>query len=104
MPYTQGGTVLFQPETAGKMATGVIQSDGTYELTTYSSGDGAAVGKHRVFILPPAQMTDELAEGQAVKAAANAIPGKYASASTSGLVCDVRSGQLNQFPIELKGK
>ena len=32
----------------GKAAFGIIQSDGTYRLGTYSDTDGAVVGKHRV--------------------------------------------------------
>ena len=37
---------------AGKMATAVIQADGSYTLTTYEEGDGAVVGRLRVLILP----------------------------------------------------
>ena len=32
------------------MATGKIGADGTFTLTTYATGDGAAVGKHTVIL------------------------------------------------------
>lgn len=37
----------------GKPAAGIIQPDGTFELTTYEPGDGAVVGKHNVTYSPP---------------------------------------------------
>lgn len=48
-PVTSG-SVTFAPVsgTEGKPATGVVQSDGSYALSTYAEGDGAVVGSHRV--------------------------------------------------------
>jgi hypothetical protein len=104
-PYTQGGSVIFQPEAQCKMATGRIQSDGSYEMTTYSPGDGAAVGRHQVIVIPrPAQIVDELAEEKNDSKIVSPIPNKYGSASTSGLMCEVKSGETNEYPIELKSK
>jgi hypothetical protein len=46
------GIISFSPiasETEGaKSAAGVVQSDGSYTLTTYADNDGAVIGKHRV--------------------------------------------------------
>jgi hypothetical protein len=46
------GVLTFSPVAsgaeAGKGASGVIQSDGSYTLTTYAAGDGAVIGTHRV--------------------------------------------------------
>jgi hypothetical protein len=104
-PYTQGGSVVFQPEAQCKMATGRIQSDGSYELTTYSAGDGAAVGRHQVLVLPrPAQIVDELAEEKTAVKTASPIPSKYGSASASGLVFEVKRGESNEYLIELKSE
>lgn len=36
----------------GKPASGQIQSDGTFVLTTFRQGDGAIVGKHEVSYIP----------------------------------------------------
>src|SRR4051794_30930832 len=75
-PITQG-TIMFAPAD-GKAAVGSIGPDGTYVLTTYQMGDGAAVGSHRVSILAtvvgpssfePATFEDE-------QAMANGRPGQ----------------------------
>ena len=46
-----GGKVLFLPEGGGKQGIGSIQSDGSFELTTFKRGDGALVGWHHVVVL-----------------------------------------------------
>lgn len=103
-PYTQGGTVLFHPEASGKMATGTIQTDGAFELSTYEAGDGAVVGTHRVSVLSAVPPTDEAAEGQPAALRLSSIPKKYASPERSGLRFEVRPGEAHAFPIDLKTK
>jgi hypothetical protein len=100
-PFTEGGVIVFLPEVQCKMANGRIQTDGTYELSTYSLGDGAAVGKHQVVVQPlPAEELDESGENQpTIK---SGIPKKYRTPSTSGLVFEVKSGEVNEFSIDLK--
>ncbi len=36
----------------GKPATGVVQDDGSFVLSTYGNNDGAVVGKHQVMFSP----------------------------------------------------
>lgn len=48
-----GGSVMFSPIGKGKPAAADVNQDGSYRLTTYRSGDGAIVGKHRVTFTPP---------------------------------------------------
>lgn len=43
------GRVMFYP-TQGRPASGPIQPDGSYELTTFEANDGAMLGSHRVTI------------------------------------------------------
>ncbi len=58
-PVTSG-SIHFRPiavsgakeGTQGKPASGQIQSDGTFVLTTFRQGDGAIVGKHEVSYIP----------------------------------------------------
>ncbi len=44
------GTVRFEPDDYGRPATGKLQSDGTFVLTTLTDGDGVVAGHHRVSI------------------------------------------------------
>jgi len=48
-PLTKGN-VRFEPDGYGRMATGAIQADGTFVLTTLQKGDGVVAGQHKVFI------------------------------------------------------
>ncbi|MCC7418788.1 MAG: hypothetical protein IT428_00765 [Planctomycetaceae bacterium] len=49
-PLPGGGSISFIPTASGegKAAGGEIKPDGTYMLSTYGTGDGALLGKHRV--------------------------------------------------------
>lgn len=85
-----GGKLIFKPirpegldlaqKNLGKGAAARIESDGRFEMSTYSAGDGAVIGKHRVWLdtegyeeagegppLPckraPADLTVEIKEG-----------------------------------------
>jgi hypothetical protein len=46
----QFGSVVFQPE-SGRPATGIVQPDGSFTLTTYQKDDGAQIGAHKVIVL-----------------------------------------------------
>jgi hypothetical protein len=58
-----GGSLMFSPisaasnNQAGKAGDATIKSDGTFTVTTYSPGDGAVVGQHRIAFMPPAPAT-----------------------------------------------
>jgi hypothetical protein len=81
----KAGIVTFEPDGAGKEAMGTINSDGTFELTTYKPGDGAVLGNHRV----------------AVGNAGKAIPLKYASLASSKIEIEVTEGKTD-YTIDLK--
>jgi hypothetical protein len=61
------GLVVFVPiprgdvktKDSGRSASGVIQPDGSYQLTTYNSADGAIVGSHKVQVFAPAPIDDD---------------------------------------------
>ena len=44
------GTVRFEPDDFGRPASGKINSDGTFVLSTHKEGDGVVAGHHRVSI------------------------------------------------------
>jgi hypothetical protein len=46
------GTVQVEPD-AGRSASGEIQSDGTFVLTTFKHGDGVVAGTHKLTVAAP---------------------------------------------------
>jgi hypothetical protein len=46
-----GGKVVFTPVGGGRPAWGEVQADGTFELMTERSSDGALPGKYRVRVM-----------------------------------------------------
>ena len=96
-PLTKG-TVTFVPvKEAGRLATGEIQSDGTYTLGTKDLGAGAPEGDYRVKVESPltAPMPGKAKESRVV------VPPKYQDEDTSGLKVTVKAGP-NDIPIQLK--
>lgn len=97
------GAVLFQPS-AGPPATGQIQPDGTFRLSTYGQNDGAVIGKHQVAITcmdnqapdaPPPDPNKEPGLGKPL------IPQKYLSPQSSGLTAEVKA-RNEPFVFELR--
>jgi hypothetical protein len=88
-PVTKG-VVRFEPDGYGRMATGQIQSDGTFVLTTLKEGDGVVAGEHRVTI---EGFDKSLARDRALK--------KYGRPNTSGLSATVGPDKT-EFTFDLK--
>jgi hypothetical protein len=103
------GRVLFTPATGkggegGQGATGEIATDGSYEMTTFNTGDGAVLGQHVVTVVVPQK--GEMPKPDATsridyKLPKNVTPSKYATADKSPLRCTVVEGS-QKFDIELK--
>ena len=68
----------------------LIESDGSFVMTTYSAGDGAPAGKYVVTVANRIKPSPGLE-----------IPEKYSKPDTSPLRVEVKSG-ANEFPLELK--
>jgi hypothetical protein len=94
-PLPSGYVVV--PTARGRMASGRIQPDGTFVLSTYDEGDGAQVGMHPVIVneLPPDEFSPAPAEVRVP------IPTRYTSAGTSGLTIDVKPGEDNYLELNL---
>jgi hypothetical protein len=88
-PLSQG-TIRFEPDGYGRMATGKLQSDGTFVLSTLKEGDGVVAGVHKVFIT---DLDKTLAKDRAFK--------KYMQSGSSGLTADV-SPENTEFTFDLK--
>ncbi len=57
-----GGSVQFIPKQGGLPASGKIESDGTFSLTSLKSREGAAPGEYKVRIEPSSELLRQ--EGQ----------------------------------------
>ena len=82
------GTVLFTPVSGGPTATGELNEDGTYRLTTYKPGDGAPLGEYRVAIMA----MEGPVQGEPPVAPPPLIPDKYTSLALSDLKANVHEG------------
>jgi hypothetical protein len=82
------GTISFIP-TSGPSATGEIQPDGSYTLTTYRKGDGAVLGRHTVVIVAMQDMSGRLPE-QRNPLPPPIVPVQYTSLATSDLRAEVK--------------
>jgi hypothetical protein len=89
LPVTKG-VVEFEPEGYGRPAKGQLQSDGTFELTTFKPGDGVVAGAHRISI---SEFDKSLANDRALQ--------KYGGPNTSRLTAEV-SPEKTEFTFDLK--
>ncbi len=97
----QQGTVIFMPvessdDGPSRIATGVVQSDGTFSLSTFANGDGAIIGEYQVAIDARGPISTE----NFGEEAASAVPSRYASPATSGLTVSV-THEMNACNFEL---
>ena len=94
-PLPSGYVVVPTPK--GRMASGKIQPDGTFILTTYNEGDGAQVGTHPVILNEiPSDEFSPIPKEERVP-----IPTRYQSAGTSGLTVEVKPGEDNYLELTL---
>jgi hypothetical protein len=87
--------VVFESEADKVSASGNIQPDGSFMLSTYGMNDGAVPGKHRVAIKPPASPDPDKPPPRP------AIPPKYFDPTTSGLSVEIKPGQ-NSVELEVE--
>jgi hypothetical protein len=106
----EGGRVVFTPSAdkggaTGQTATGEIAADGTYELTTFNTGDGAILGQHIATVtvtekgyVMPKPKPDSTIDYKLPKLES---PKKYATADKSPLRYTIVEGK-QKIDIELK--
>jgi hypothetical protein len=97
-PLTKG-TVTFQP-VAGRPATGAIGADGSYQLGTFGSADGAIPGTYRVVVLVD-DIDHHALPKPGTRLPKDLIPARYRKAETSGLEAKVET-KANVFNFDLK--
>src|SRR5215213_9538816 len=106
------GTVVYLPDqaSAGRQATGPINSDGSFSLTTQKRDDGVMKGSYQIVVLaykphPGEPKTREEHEAMAQKGGIERgyiIPVKYTEPATSGLSDTVDENHSGFKKIELK--
>lgn len=98
-PLTQG--VVMTLPVSGRGAKAKIQSDGSFELGTETSADGATIGVHKVAVAAyasGARQGPESGQGKLL------VPQRYTSPDESQLTIDVKAGDENNPVLELKSK
>jgi hypothetical protein len=105
------GRITFTPVSGdgvsgGTSAMSPIESDGSYDLTTFDTGDGAIVGQHIVTVSVPIEDINELNKPKADGSIAyilpkEFIPKKYTNPKDSPLRNTVVAGD-NKLNVELK--
>lgn len=95
-----GGSITLAPigdvkGPAGKPASGNVQADGTFKLSTYDKNDGAVIGKHRVTYGPPPGETKEGPDGHAAQ-----IPNPLEGMVAKTAEVEIKSGN-NELTIEI---
>ncbi len=88
-PITKG-VVRFEPDGYGRKASGPIQSDGTFVLSTEKEGDGVDAGHHQVSITSTGDRPGK-----------EFVPQKYTQRNSSQLTADV-DAEHTEFNFELK--
>lgn len=93
----KGILVNFTPEAGGRPATGVTDEAGNFTLSTFSSGDGAIPGKHKVSFSFATSGEPPPSDAPATEAPPPPFNTKYANGETSGITADVAAGKTNQL-------
>ncbi len=97
------GQIVFYPEPfgTGRQAIGAIGPDGRYTLTTFDTGDGAVLGRHRVTIKslrvsagPPSaeEAAEQMRQGRDL-GVEWLVPKKYSRPNTTPLMAEVKRGK-----------
>lgn len=91
-----GGRVIFKPKDKGMQeALAEIDKDGSYKLSSYNKGDGAAPGEYVVVI-------EKLSYKNGAPTNVRAdVPQKYLNEASSDVIVTVKEGQTD-YPIRLK--
>jgi hypothetical protein len=112
----EGATITFSNNKSPRIATGMTDASGTYQLTTFSTNDGAIPGEHVVtiskFDQPAGTATSpedyaKMMQGKKGNVAPpgkakGSLPAEYADPGKSGLKRTVVLGESNTFDFDLK--
>jgi hypothetical protein len=118
-----GATVMFAPTEGQPVATGITDTSGKYELTTYEGGDGAVKGTFKVLVMRSAKAKkddgeldhDAFASGESDPTSAahdgeeesaagsdSSLPAKYADSESTDLLATVEDKSENVIDLTLE--
>lgn len=108
-PLVEGSVVYLPAEPGGRQATGPIQPDGKFQLTTHQKNDGAVKGKYNIVVYayeahPGEPTSREEQEAMAQRGGIKRgflIPDRYVDPDTSGLTDTVDENHGGFKKIEL---
>jgi hypothetical protein len=98
---TPGAFLVFHP--VGQTGRDVLKprgranNDGTFQVGTYGSADGAPVGQYKVTV----EYTPLVDRDGDVRAGPNVVPSQYSKAETTPLSADVKEGENSLPRIEI---
>jgi hypothetical protein len=102
------GIVRYSPKQIDPLtreATGRIQPDGSFVLTTFQKGDGVVEGEYDITVSAyssPGLTREQTESGERRGAPKLMIPEKYLKSNTSGLSDSVKAGHSGYKKLELK--
>jgi len=109
-----GASVMYVLKTGGPPVTAVTDSQGKYELSTLTPGDGALEGDYQVAIVayrvtgvsadPASDPSQQLPGAQGGERVTWIAPMRYSDLKTSGLTATVSADQENVIDFDLQSK
>ncbi|HUG19828.1 MAG TPA: carboxypeptidase-like regulatory domain-containing protein [Planctomycetaceae bacterium] len=118
----EGATVSFISEKAPRAASGITNSEGKFQLSTFDVNDGAVAGTHTITVRKmeagatpamtkeeeakmlndPTAMANQMTQGGNTDSGPKSLlPEKYQSSDTSGLTEEVKADGENVFVLQL---
>jgi len=99
-------TVFLHPQGGGTglRPVGHTRADGTFDVTTYETADGAPVGEYRVTVTWAVGKHTDKPEAAADETVTVQSPAEYASPTKTPLTCTVTAGPNRLEPFKLNGK
>lgn len=102
--------VMFLSPDSPRTASSLTDAQGRFNLTTFTKGDGAVIGEHKVAIssfsgeavakLSNAQQA-AIGRGEKIAGLPTSLPARYSSFDKSGIAASVTANGQNHFRFEL---
>ncbi|EAQ78069.1 hypothetical protein [Blastopirellula marina] len=95
-PLPEGIVKLHPDNATAHPATGMIQADGSFEVTTYSHHDGAVLGKHKVTVMVQPHL-DGSSPDPPIQ-----VPKAYHDVSTTPIEVEIMNDSKNSLVLEIE--